>query len=365
MYKEQINDKEGICLLTLFVMGSSLIIGVGSSVKNDAWIAAIIGLLMFLPVMLIYSRIQALLPGKNLFDIVNIAFGRIIGKIITLLYIWYAFHLGALVIRNFGEFVNTVSMPETPMIVTLLFLGTVCVYAVRMGLEVMGRISTYFIPIVILIPVVVYILAIPQFNLCNLKPILSEGFTPVLEAGFSVFAFPFAESFIFLGVFFSLKTKKSPYKVYFTGVMMAGIVLVFLTIRNIGILGNLLGHLNFPSHNAVSRVSVSEFLQRIEVSVAFVFVVCAFTKVSVCLYVACKGISKLFNLNDYRSIVIQVGLLMIFFSYIIYQNIMEMTYWANNVYKYYAFPFQVVFPVIIWLVIEIKVKKGRKGNKRI
>lgn len=359
MCKEQITDKEGICLLILFVMGSSLILGVGSYAKNDAWIASIAGLLMSLPVIFIYSRMLSLFPGKDLFDIINIAFGEVFGKIITIFYVWYSFHLGALVIRNFGEYVNTVSMPETPMIVPMLFLGVAGLYAVRMGIEVMSRISTYFVPIVIFILVVVNVLAIPQFNLSNLQPVLSQGFAPVLKGGFSAFAFPFAESAILLGVFFSLKTKKSPYKVYFSGVLFAGIVVILLAVRNIVILGEMLGALDFPSHVAVSRIAVSEFLQRIEVSVAFVFVVCAFTKSSVCLYVASKGISKLFNLNDYRSVVIQTGLLMIFFSYIVFDNIMDMRYFAYNVYQYYAFPFQVILPFIIWIILEIKAKRKK------
>ncbi|KNY25825.1 GerAB/ArcD/ProY family transporter [Pseudobacteroides cellulosolvens] len=360
MFKEQINDKEGICLSTLFIMGSSLIIGVGSGAKNDAWIAGIVGIFMSLPVIFLYSRILSLFPGKDLFDIINIAFGKVFGKVISLFYIWYAFHLGALVIRNFGEFINTVSLPETPMFVPMLFISVVCLYVARMGVEVIGRISTYFLPIVLFIIVAVNVLAIPQFDIRNIKPVLSQGFAPVIKGGFSAFAFPFAESVILLGVLFSLKTKKSPYKVYFTGILFAGIVIVFLTIRNIVILGELLGHLNFPSHVAVSRISVSEFLQRIEVSVAFVFVVCAFTKASVCLYVASKGIGKIFKLNDYRSVVIQTGLLMIFLSYTLYKNIMEMRYWAYNVYQYYAFPFQVILPLIIWIIIEFKAKKMKK-----
>lgn len=361
MYKEQITDKEGICLLTLFVMGSSLIIGVGGNAKNDAWIASIVGILMSLPVILVYSRMLALYPGKDLFDIISIAFGRILGKIIALFYIWYAFHLGALVMRNFGEFIDTVSLPETPMIVPLFFLGMACIYAVRMGMEVMSRISTYFLPIVLFIVVVVNLLAIPQFEMSNIKPILCQGVAPILKGGFSVFAFPFAETAVLLGVFFSLKTKKSPYKVYFSGIIFSGIVIVLLTIRNTVILGDMVGYLNFPSHVAVSRISVSEFLQRIEVSVAFIFVVCAFIKSSVCLYVASKGISKIFNLHDYRSVVIQIGLLMIFFSFTIYKNIMEMRYWAYNVYQYYAFPFQVILPIIIWVILEFKAKRMKKS----
>jgi spore germination protein KB len=80
-------------------------------------------------------------------------------------------------------------------------------------------------------------------------------------------------------------------------------------------------------------------------------------KSSVCLFVTCKGIARLFNLQDYRSIVIQTGLLMIYFSYTVYENIMDMTFWAFKVYPYYAFPFQVLIPVLLWLAAEIKARK--------
>jgi hypothetical protein len=48
---------------------------------------------------------------------------------------------------------------------------------------------------------------------------------------------------------------------------------------------------------------------------------------------------------------------MSYFSYIIYDNIMEMKYWAFNVYPYYAFPMQVILPIIIWILAEVKAKK--------
>ncbi|MCX8131313.1 MAG: endospore germination permease [Clostridia bacterium] len=360
MRKEQITDKEGICLITIFTMGSTLILGIGGDAKNDAWIAGIAGIIIALPLILIYSRISSLFQGKDLFDILNIVLGKVGGKIVSILYAWYAFHLGALVIRNFGEFINTVAMPETPMLVPMLFLGLVCIAAVKSGVEVMGRLSAYFLPIVIFIILVVNILAIPQFNISYIKPILGGGFSPIIKGGFSAFSFPFAETILFIGVLFTLKTKKSPYKVYFAGILFAGTVIVMLTVRNIVILGDLLGRLYFPSHVAVSRISIGDFLQRIEIAVAFVFVVCALIKSSICLFVASKGVSKIFNLHDYTSIVIQTGLLMIFFSYIVYENIMEMRYWAFKVYAYYAFPFQVIFPLLIWILAEVKTKKIQK-----
>lgn len=361
MQKEQVTDKEAICLIIVFIFGSSLIIG-REAAKNDAWIAEIVGVIMAIPMLLVYSRLLSLFHGKDLFDILNATLGKVMGKIVAIAYVWYAFHLGALVLRNFAEFASTIGMPETPMLVPLLCMGLLCVVAVRLGIEVMGRTCAYFLPILFFIIIVVQLLGMSQLHLNYLKPILGNGFAPVLQDGFSAFSFPFAETVLFICIFSSLKTKNSPSKVYFCGILVSAIVLIIVTMRNISVLGNMLDSFYFSSYAAVSRISVGDFVQRIEVTVSVVFVFSIFIKSSVCLLVACKGIGKIFNLKDYRSIVIQTGLLMIYFSYTVYDNIMEMDIWAFKVYPYYAFPFQVIVPVIIWILSEIKSKKRPLHN---
>ncbi len=352
--KEQITDKEAICITTLFIMGSTLIMGVGGEAKNDTWLAVIIGVIFSIPIFLVYSRIVSIFKGKDLFEILELVFGRYIGKFVALLYTWYAFMLGALVIRNYGEFVNTLGLPETPMFVILFCLGIIGIIAVRLGIEVIGRTSAYLIAIVFAILVIIQILVIPQMNFNYIKPILHNGYAPVLQAGYYAFTFPFAESVILISALFTLKTKKSVGKVYFWGLTLAGTIIIIMTIRNILVLGRSIEMFYFPSYIAVSDISVGDFLQRMEVSVSLVFVVTAFTKVSICLFAACRGFQRIFSLKDYRSVTIQVGLLMVYLSYIVFDNIMDMKYWASRVYPYYAIPFQIIIPILVWLIAELR-----------
>lgn len=362
MQKEQITNKEAISLLALFLMGSTLILGSGGQAKNNAWIAAIIGIVISIPVVLIYSRLLSLFPGRDLFEIVDIVFGKVLGKIINGLYVWYAFHLGAIVLRNVGEFLNIVAIPETPMIFELIYMGVVCHFAAKSGVEVMGRLAAYLLPVILGIIAVVYILGLPLFKLHYIKPIFGGGIAPILKGSLSSFSFPYAESVLFTGILYTLKSKKASYKVYLSGIALAGLIIVMLTFRNIVVLGNLRESLYFPSYVAVSRIRVGDFLQRIEVTVAIVLVASALLKSTVCLFVACKGIAKIFNLTDYRSIVLQTGLLKVYFSYIVYNSVMEMQYWAFEIYAYYAFPFQVILPIIILIFAEIKTRKKAKAN---
>lgn len=362
MRREQITNKEAICLLIIFYMGSSFILGIGGAAKNDAWISGILGILSAFPIIMVYARLLALFPEKGLFDILDLLFGKIFGKALSLLYIWYSFHLGALVIRNFGEFINTTALPETPILIPMICLGILSVVAVRSGIEVIGRISAYILPVLFFIVFAIQIMGIPQWSLHHIKPILANGWLPIIKGSFSTFAFPFAESVVLIGAFFSLKTNKSPYKVYFTSTIIAGLLIIIITIRNILILGGILPKLYFPSHIAVSRISVGEFLQRMEISVAVVLVFGVFIKSSICLLVSSLGVASLFKLNDYRSIVIQMGLIMVYFSYALYDNIFEMRIWAFEIYPYYALPFQVIIPLVMLLTAEVKCRIVNKQN---
>lgn len=359
MQNEFITGKQAICIMMMFVMGSTLILGVGGEAKNDAWLAGIAGLLMSLPMILIYSRIHTLFKDKDLFEIMELSLGKVAGKLITLVYVLYAFHLGALVLRNFGELVNTINMPETPLLVPILCLGAVCIVGVRAGIESIGRFCTVFLPIILAILLIVQLMALHHFEMENLRPILGGGIAPILQGGFSVFAFPFAETVLFLGFLNAVRTDKPYRRLYMVSVWAAGGVIIYLTVRNIAVLGETLAMLYFPSYTAVSRVDVKDYIERIEVTVAIVFVVSAMVKGTVCLFFAGKGLAHLTGIADYRPLIIQLGLLMIYFSYTLYNNTEEMRYWAFKVYTYYAFPFQVILPVIIWIFAERKAGKLR------
>jgi spore germination protein KB len=364
MNRERITDKQGICLLIEFFIGSSLILGMGGTAKNDAWLAIISGIVMSIPMLLVYARLLSLHPGKDLFQILDVTMGKVLGIAVSVIYILYAFYLGALVFRNFGEFINIVALPETPMIIPLLFLALVCIMGARSGIEVLGRTVTFFIPLIFVILIFVTSLSIPQLKLNYLKPVLGNGLGPVLHGGFATFSFPFAESVLLICVFTALKSKKSPYRIYFIGLLIAAVTFVAVSVRNTALLGGLLGNYYFPSYTAVGIIQVDDFFQRIEVTVSFVFLFSVFVKSTVCLLAACKGIARVLRLSDYRSVVFHAGLLMAYFSYSLYQNSLEMREWSHMVYPYFAFPMQVILPVAVWTIAEIKLRLKNSRQRR-
>ena len=165
MDQERITNHQLFSMVVLFVIGSSLIVGVAAQVEIDKWIAILIALAAAVPTLMVYIKLLSLFPGKNLFDILFLIFGKWVGRLFVLLYTWYAFHLGAMVLRNFGEFVNMMAMPETPMIMPILLMGVSCIWIVKEGIEVLGRSAFFLLPIIVDIIFIVQLLCIPQLNL--------------------------------------------------------------------------------------------------------------------------------------------------------------------------------------------------------
>ncbi|WP_438432585.1 GerAB/ArcD/ProY family transporter [Gorillibacterium sp. sgz500922] len=356
----ELSKTQAFCILILFLVGTSLFMGSAGASQSDNWIAILIGMLMAFPLILLYGRLHRLYSGKDLFDMLFTAFGPIFGRIVALLYAWYAFHLGSLVLRNFGEFSKSVSMPETPMLVPMGMIGLLCIWVIFEGIKVLGRSALIIAFGMAFVYLFVQILGLSRLNLQFLLPVLENGWLPVIKAGFSACSFPFAESVLFLSLFPYLKQGRMSYKVMLGCLIASAVIMVLTSIRNTAVLGaEVVSSMYFPSYVAVSRISVGDFIQRIEGSAAVVFVSALFVKVSICLYAVSLGLSRIFKLSSYRVVLVPIGLLMIYQSSFIYDSMMEMTDWAYEYYQYYAFPFQCFLPVLFWLIGEVKNRRGQ------
>lgn len=358
MNKEIISGKQGVCILTLFIFGSTLVYGTGGEAKKGAWLAIAIAVICALLMGIIYGKLLSMFPEKDLFDILKLVFGKFMGRALSLLFIWYTIHLGGLVLYNFGEFIANVGLGETPRVVPLSFMVILCVWAVREGIEVIGRWTEIMIIFVFFIIFMSNVLSIPMLKLDNLRPVLGNGIKPVINGAFSSFSYPFAETVLLTAVFSSLSDSKSHSKIYIKGLLLAGINIIIIAARNTMVVGEyVLSINNYPSFLAISRINIGNFIERLESAVSIVFLTCGFIKVSICLLAASKGVSKFFNFKDYRFIVMPIALIMMNFSFIVTKDMMELTKWNSQVYPYYAVIFQVILPGIILIGAKIRYKK--------
>lgn len=359
MRKEVVSDKQGISLVTLFIWGSTLIIGTAGPANKDSWIAVLLAAIAAYPVMIMYSKILASFEGKNIFEINRIAFGNILGTIINIFYIWFAFHLGALVINNFMQFISTVGMPDTPKLPPILFFTILCIWGAKEGIEVLGRWAELFILLLIFILCLTLPLALTEANIENMRPILYKGIKPVISGALLAFSFPYAETVVFTMVSSGFRNKNSLQKIFTYALILTTFFLVLISLRNAVTTGERTLSMNyFPSYMIISRINIGEFIQRIETVATVSFLVAGFIKISICMLGVCRGVADILKFNEYRFLVTPVGLCMMSVSFIVYESMLETSKWVVDVYPYYAFIFEVILPIITFIGVKIKKSKS-------
>lgn len=363
--KEIISPKLAICVIIMFMMGGAILGGGPREAERDAWLAVLIGAAVAIPAFFVYARLIRLFPEKDLSEMLTACFGKLLGNLVYLLYVLYAFYLGALVVRRFAEFVQISVLPETPKYVFTIIMILVAVYMTKAGIEVLGRWSTFVLPIIISIIVLTALLAFGKAEPKYLQPAFQLPFPKLMKASYEQFAFPYGECALFLMLFDTLKEGKKPYKIYYTSLGIFTAVFLIVVLRNLIVMGIAnLKYAAFSSYDAVSIIEIGEFITRIEVIVSVVFLLCGLVKIVVCLMAASKGAAKLLGIQNNRHIIAPLAFVMLFLSLIAYKDAMEMFVFIP-LYPFLVFPFSVALPLLTWIAAEIRhriIKKRSSAN---
>lgn len=352
--KEFVSNRQMIMIMVMFIFGSSVVFGVSNQLGQNSWITVLAAPLMFLPFLLIFSRISKLFPEKNIYDISDELLGAFGGKVVNLLITWYALHLGAMVLRNFSEFAKISSMTETPSFPIMLLMAIVTTYMAISGIETFGKWIIPALFLVLIIVILTIVLSLERMEFTNFLPFLNTGVYDVMSSSYKLVTFPLAETVLFLTLMDSVKSEESPFKTFSFGIAIGSCFLLAIVLRNIAVLGSYNMNLtNFPSFSAAKIARLGNFLERIESSISYNFIFAGVVKISVCILAASKGIAHLFKIKNYRKIVIPTSVLMMSVCCISYKDFAEMINFINT-YQIYAIPFEFIIPLFLWVLAEIR-----------
>ena len=344
--KGRISETQLTMLIISFILGTALLFSPGGEAGHDSWIALLLGLGEALIFALLYTVLAARFPGYSLNEIFSLVYGAIGGRVVSLVFLWYLFHLGALVLTNFGYFFNSLVLIETPSEVIVLSIVLVSIYAARHGLEVIARCSQVLLPIAVFLNILTFVLLLKDFQPKSFQPVLEVSAQRLLFSAHTTAVFPFGESVAFLLATPALSSPRKPWRPFFLGMLISGGILVLNAVRNIGILGNMQDILFFPSFQAVREINIGQILTRVEIIVAVNFLTMGFLKVAYLLYGAALSAAEGLGLCDYRVLGYPLGILMALLSLLNFSGIYENFEFITRVYPFYALPFQVGIPLL-------------------
>lgn len=344
--------------LVTFTLGDMSILNpaVGAKAYQDSWLGFILGWAGGFILMAIYVAIIRLNPSKTLFDMLKECFGKYLGSILIVFYIWYFIYNGSLVVREFGEYALTIKYTETPILAICVLIILLAVYAIKNGLEVISRLIGILAFFFVLFIFTITILLIPQFDPSNLLPFLEHGLKPVLKAGLNTIAFPFGE-LVWLLVIFTVGNQSVNFKkIGLSAVAVGGFIILITLLRDIMVLGpTLLENQTYPGQASALLIP-----RPIDVSplIASSLLIGSGVETITYLYACTLGITQLFNLDDYKPLVLPMAALMVMLAIWNFTNLYQFFDWVGEIYPYYTIPFQIIIPLTLLIISRINNRNG-------
>jgi len=238
----RLSGRQELLLRLNFLLASAFIMIPAMVIKGagkDGWMSIILAALAGIGMTALYTVLGRRFPGRTLVQYSRLLLGKFAGNLIGLMMMWFALHLGALVLRNFGDFLAAALMPETPYLVFHVLIILVISLALYGGLEVLGRFNEILTWIVVtsILSLLILTLSIEDFDLKNLLPVLEEGIGPALKTSLLPFTFPFGETVLFTMLLPYLNKPEEARKAPIMAMIYAGLLLATITLVVLAVFG--------------------------------------------------------------------------------------------------------------------------------
>ncbi|MBD3922532.1 endospore germination permease [Paenibacillus sp. PR3] len=352
----KINGRQLMVLVFLFSVGTTVLVipsGLAGIAKQDAWIAGLVGILLGILIVGLYVLLWRMHPEKTFVGICEAVLGKWAGTVVSLIYCLYLFMLTAAVLFYVSNFFQIHFLPRTPVVFTCALFAIIVVMGVRMGLESIARTSELMLPWFLILFFVLVTTLTPQINADNMLPVYEAGTKSVIWAGI-IFAGTAYMPMVFL---FALlpKVQDRQMKLARLGVFLAaaagGLCVVLVTLLCVLILGpDYTMRSIFPSYALVKKISIGNFIQRIEAILAALWFITTYMKTTFYFYSWVTSLSEILRLNNYRTLTLPCAIIMIVFSQIVYPNVIYMQHWDETVFPPYIITIGVVIPVVLWII---------------
>ncbi|WP_085507650.1 GerAB/ArcD/ProY family transporter [Thalassobacillus devorans] len=323
---------------------------------QDMWLSPILASLMGVLVIFIALKLHQLYPGHTIIEYSVSIIGKVPGKLLGFIYLYFYLLMNAGGTRIYADFVTGAFFKETPLFVILSTIMLVSSFAVRGGIEVVGRSAEMIVPFYVIILTILCFLLVADLNPKNIFPILSDGLMPSIKGAYTPQSW-FAEFFL---IAFLLPYVKDIQKAGKWSMISLGAVLLGFLATNLSLLflfgGELTERFNYPLLDAVRYISIAEFIQHLESLVMAIWVAGTFVKLAVVHFALVIGTAQWLNLSDYKPLVFPLGFLTVLVSIWGISSEMESAHYSGTIFPSFSLVVQTIIPLLL-LVIAILRKK--------
>lgn len=353
----QITKYQLFVMIILFEIGSTPLFALGSSAKQDSWLAMLAAAVAGFLLLLLFLAIQRRAPDQDLMGLLKISFGTWIGTCIGVTFAIYFAYESMRNVRDFGEISNLTLLSTTPKYVTMFIILLLAFYTIIMGVDTLFRMTEALLPVVVIsYGFLICLISIAGLiHLDNVLPVLENGLAPVLKAAFpDIVSFPFGQTVIFFMIWHLFPDQQKLKKLSLIAYSTVALFLIAMNVLNITILGTtLVANATLPFLQTVQLIEVGDILERLDVMVTLLLFLGLFVKMTTFYWGAVYALTHLFPAIHKRYWLMLVGLL-IFVSSFLEPNYTTHV-WLGLKFSVKIYPlFQVLIPIVMFIVMLVR-----------
>lgn len=204
------------------------------------------------------------------------------GKFITLCLALLTLIFSSQIVFYVGYFMITQIMPGTPIQAIHILFMLIVVMGAKLGMVVILRTAEILFPWIVLLFILFMVISIPNMELNNFLPIGETTTLPVVRSAIRITSYTFFSLFIMISpIIHQVTSMQRAKKAYLIGVIVSGVMMLLLIVSCVLVLGaDNTAMQVYPSYALAQRINIANFLQRIEVIVAFLWLVSFYFKLS-------------------------------------------------------------------------------------
>ena len=310
----------------------------------------IFGIVIMIPVYLLHKKYE----NKNLIALANER-SQGLSKVLSVFYVIAFFYFTVVTIARLDVFTGTVVFPETNVNFMIIFVIIFCCYGAYLGFEALGRSSV--LSAVLVIPAIVFILCAltDKVDLLNLSPVFYNGVSPVIKT--AIDSVGQTIEYVVIAIALPKVTGKVT-KGFFIWLFSQTLLMAVLVFFAGAVMGNFASTQLFPFHTLASLAEFAMF-DRLDAIFTSVWIMCAFIKTALLIYLQTDILSKAFHKVRKVSFLVIIGIALIIANLFIAGEIERFSIIDDAVIKIIITGVAVLFIPIIVLIFE-----GKERNKK-
>ena len=358
MNTDKIGNLEAISLV-IVVMISHIILSLPNGILKDTLSAAPLNVIYITTMVLIFYIVACKLfkpfHNQDILDVAEYVGGSIFRKIVSAIYVLHLIFITGILILSFADTLKTIYLQNMPTELICLLFILIALLANQFGFKSVSRTNAILMPFILVTVLIIFLSLFTDFVPQRIFPVLGYGVNETFISG-ATNIFAFGEILLLFLIRPNLKDTNNAKKVGISSIILSGLFLLITVIALLLLFPFITGGEGTLSIYMITRsIQFGKFFQRADALFILIWALTFFSYTSVAMSYTLKIAKK--NTKTTKN---SPMLYILFVVTLIPQNISQIRFAENVIYKYSTIFIVFGLSFVILLLGYLK-KKKQKG----